>query len=337
MASQERNLSLDLIKIAAMIGVMTLHVTVNFENYDDWVSRYVFSMAGLSMPLFFMVSGYLMLGREVSFKYLATKTFKIVKFVFLMCLLYWLCGWFGDRSWKSLLSNFVFSFIKGGKLSVFWYFGSIIICYWMLPLFNKIAKNRFAFRAILLSLFVLLSITWTMNLSGGFEASIRQTFRLWNWFFYFLLGGFLKVVFQENKELILHRWGGQIKYFKWVVLFLLGIVYMDIYLRVRPILDNSGIEYMFGCTLCVVIAIFVFVCFLTTEAMPQRIIGQLSSLFLPVYALHMQVIRLLKAEVFFLKFGDFAPFIEWSAVVFLTMTVSWILMKIPYVNRIFKI
>ena len=145
MASQERNLSLDLIKIAAMIGVMTLHVTVNFENYDDWVSRYAFSMAGLSMPLFFMVSGYLMIGRDVNFRYLATKTFKIVKFVFLMCLLYWLCGWFGDRGWKSLVSNFGLSFFKEGKLSVFWYFGAIIICYWMLPLFNKIAKNKYLF------------------------------------------------------------------------------------------------------------------------------------------------------------------------------------------------
>ena len=98
MATQKRNLSLDLIKIAAMVGVMTLHVTVNFENYNDWLSRYAFSIAGLSMPLFFMVSGYLMIGRDVSFKYLATKTFKIIKFVFLMCLIYWLCGWFGDMA-----------------------------------------------------------------------------------------------------------------------------------------------------------------------------------------------------------------------------------------------
>lgn len=210
MASQERNLSLDLIKIAAMIGVMTLHVTVNFENYDDWVSRYAFSMAGLSMPLFFMVSGYLMIGRDVNFKYLATKTFKIVKFVFLMCLLYWLCGWFGDRGWKSLVSNFGLSFFKEGKLSVFWYFGAIIICYWMLPLFNKIAKNKYLFGIILLSLFILLSITWTMNLTGGFETTIRQTFRLWNWFFYFLLGGCLKLSYQERKEQILPNWGGKL-------------------------------------------------------------------------------------------------------------------------------
>lgn len=112
---------------------------------------------------------------------------------------------------------------------------------------------------------------------------------------------------------------------------------MALYMRVRTALDYSGVEFMFGSTICVVIAIYIFVCFLTTKASHPSIIGQLSSLFLPVYALHMQVIRMLKADFDFSRLGDFAPLTEWTVVVFITMSVSWILMKIPFVNRIFKI
>lgn len=336
METQERNLSLDLIKIAAMIGVMTLHVTYFWGNYNDWLSCYAFAMAGISMPLFFMVSGYLMIGRDVTMKYIVKKTYKIVKFVFLICLLHWAIGCFGgDRSWKSLVYNFVFSFIQRGYLGFFWYFGSIIICYFLLPIFNAIIRNKLARDLTLLFFFILLSITWILNLTGGFEASICQTFRLWNWFFYFFLGGCLKTVYLQNME-ILSRLGG-VKYYKWFLLLLIGLVYMGVYLRVRPIVDYVGVEYMFGSTICVVMAILVFVCFLTTKVTPKKIISELSSLFLPVYALHTQVIREMKADVNFSELGMFAPLIEWTAVVFMTIAISWVLMKIPYFNKVFKL
>ena len=290
------------------------------------------------MPLFFMVSGYLMIGRDVTMKYLITKTYKIVKFVFLMCLLYWVFGWFdSDRCWKSLVFNFVFSFIKGGQLSVFWYFGSIIICYWLLPVFNILIRNRITRELTLLSFFILLSITWAFNLTGGFEVSICQTFRLWNWFFYFFLGGCLKKTYFQNIEAASRMGGGKFKYYKWLLLLLIGLVYMSLYLRVRLIVGYSGVEYMFGSTICVVMVILVFLCFLTTKATHNKIISELSSLFLPVYALHMQVIREMKVDVDFSGLGIFAPLTEWTAVVLITIVISWALMKIPYLNKVFKL
>mgnify|MGYP000580179921 CR=1 FL=1 len=61
-----RNTNLDLLKIMACIGVVLLHTTMpGFKetricNY----SSYLYYLGTYSIPLFFMVNGYLMLGKS---------------------------------------------------------------------------------------------------------------------------------------------------------------------------------------------------------------------------------------------------------------------------------
>lgn len=81
-----RNQSLDLIKIFAMIGVMGLHSTLGqTETFMGFLISRIF---GISVPLFFMVSGYLLSMKNVDWKYSRRKIIGIARFCFLICFFY---------------------------------------------------------------------------------------------------------------------------------------------------------------------------------------------------------------------------------------------------------
>ena len=88
MEIKERNQSVDLVKIIAMMGVMALHTCL---GRTDSLSGFVLSRSfGLSIPLFFMVSGYLMQGRKIDWRYSVRKVVGILRFTFIICISYWI-------------------------------------------------------------------------------------------------------------------------------------------------------------------------------------------------------------------------------------------------------
>ena len=71
-----RNINLDLIKVLACIGVVLLHTTmVGFKETGSWnLLAYLYYLGTYSIPLFFMVNGYLLLGkRNITYSYILEK------------------------------------------------------------------------------------------------------------------------------------------------------------------------------------------------------------------------------------------------------------------------
>ena len=61
-----RNINLDLLKVLACVGVVLLHTTMGgFKETGSWnFSTYLYYLGTYSIPLFFMVNGYLLLGKR---------------------------------------------------------------------------------------------------------------------------------------------------------------------------------------------------------------------------------------------------------------------------------
>lgn len=73
---KNRNISLDLLKVLACIGVVLLHTTMGgFKETGSWnLLAYLYYLGTYSIPLFFMVNGYLLLGkREITYPYILQK------------------------------------------------------------------------------------------------------------------------------------------------------------------------------------------------------------------------------------------------------------------------
>lgn len=68
---KDRIQSLDFIKIIAMLSVMGLHSTYSFiDESHIGVADIIYRTSVIAIPLFFMVSGFLLLGRtKVDYRY----------------------------------------------------------------------------------------------------------------------------------------------------------------------------------------------------------------------------------------------------------------------------
>ena len=88
---ENRNQSIDLIKIIAMIGVMALHTCINRTN--ELPGFFLSRTFGLTIPLFFMVSGFLMLGLTNNWEYYVLHSSFVFLFglyiVYVMVLISW--------------------------------------------------------------------------------------------------------------------------------------------------------------------------------------------------------------------------------------------------------
>ena len=324
----KRNLSVDLIKIFAMFGVMSLHT--NMGRLDTYPTAFILSrIAGISIPLFFMVSGYLMLDRETNFRYSISKIIRIIRFVFIIVFIHWmLIRWFVDYPFLSMLKTFMGSFLQRGKFFVFWYFGAMCILYSILPILQKIHKNK-KVRYILLGILGAISfILFELDAEMSFEKMyVPQTFRIWYWLFFFMVGGIMKEwkssenIFPSHKFLLFN-----------ILLSATAFLFFVYWFRYKI----NSIEYFFGSFLCWMYSFAVFAYFITKN-FKGKWVSVLSQLFLPCYAIHMMVIHTIRKFIDSSIFGLWSPLIDYILVVSLTLSISLLIMKTPIVHNIFKI
>ncbi|EFV99970.1 hypothetical protein HMPREF9421_0508 [Streptococcus australis ATCC 700641] len=188
-----RNINLDFLKIMACIGVVLLHTTISgFKETRSWnYLTYLYYLGTYSIPLFFMVNGYLLLGRnKISYSYILQK----VKWIFITVSIWSLIIWIYKRDFSENPIRIILdSLIQKGYFFQFWFFGALIIIYLCLPILKKFLNsiNRYL---LILTLLVIIGLMFELTnylLQKPVQFYVIQTFRLWTWFFYYILGGFL--------------------------------------------------------------------------------------------------------------------------------------------------
>lgn len=320
----QRNLSIDLIKIISMYMVLMLHLHVQRRlctTFDYSTTPFWYSLAGIAIPLFFMVSGYLMSKKQdIEFKYSIRKIWGIVKFTLLICLIWDI---FIYLTTQRIRFDFPICFMKDGGFSHFWYFGSMIIVYSILPVLRKLFTDHL--RLVMVSLGAICFIFFLLDCVCLFEKGyVIQTFRVWYWFFYFGLGFCV-----ERKYSYLTN-------FKMYYL----VAFMSLYLLSVYFIKPGGIEYHFGNPFCPLYATAVFLMLLKVQITHKKIIQILSSCFLPIYAFHEIALGYFVYHQPFLSIEQNAPFpflLEYLIAVFMITTVAVVIMKLPGMKRIFSI
>ena len=237
----QRLLSLDFIKLFAMFGVICLHTEMNF--YENPLAQFLYMTAVVSIPLFFMTSGYLLYGKQsVDYHYSAHKIVGILRFVAIMTITFWLLT--GMRHGESFWWFTAGSLIQKGNLGIYWYFGAMMILYALLPMQHKLyVKYPKAFLLGTIVLGIVSNCIFLSNFYGyEIEENTIQTFRLWNWIFYFNLGGILRrYTVKSSLELVL-------------VLFIFNYLFQY---ELIPLMPTVYCEY-FYCSLPVMLLSFFF-------------------------------------------------------------------------------
>lgn len=324
---QERNLSIDLVKIIAMFGVICWHSTrqfVNLQEVEFTVASFLYRTAAISIPLFFLSSGYLQLGRKnCSWDYSIRKIGKILRYVLIFCVAYWIFASLRHgidiRNLWGIISD---AFIGAGPFYVFWYFGAMIILYMLLPFLNNLYSHKKAF-IVTTALLLLFQNCIHLQLltNGGGTENICITLRLYNWLTYFMLGGLVKDL--------------NLKYRNWWLILVLVMANYLFQLSLCKFMNSTASSFYYSSSIIVALAILLLVTALNTRiSKDHRVIKELSGLFLLTFTLHSFFIGRVTSLVASIPL---AALWVWIVVSFITVAVSYILMKLPYANKIFRI
>ena len=309
-----RNINLDLIKVIACIGVVLLHNTMpGFKETGRWnYSSYLYYLGTYSIPLFFMVNGYLLLGKsKITYPYILHK----IKWVLITVSSWTVIIWFLKRDFTiNPIKKILASLIQKGYFFQFWFFGSLILIYLCLPILKKYLHSKRSYLYFLSVLTIIGLIFELINflLQMPVQIYVIQTFRLWTWFFYYILGGFVAQFNIDNLKSIFKGW------MKIVSILLLLISPIILFFIAKTTLG-----------------LFLTLLTLTIDASKQRMIYLLSFQTMGVFIIHTYVMQIWQKLIGFNIVGAHLFFPVFTLVI--SFLISMILMKIPYINRIVKL
>ena len=330
---KNRNISLDLLKVLACIGVVLLHTAMGgFKETGSWnFSTYLYYLGTYSIPLFFMVNGYLLLGkREITYSYILQK----VKWILITVSSWSVIIWLFKRDFTvNPIKKIIGSLIQKGYFFQFWFFGALIIIYICLPVLKKFLNSKRSYLYILSVLLVVGLIFELTNivLQMPIQTYVIQTFRLWTWFFYYLLGGFIA---QFDKDIIKNRFK---RWMKIIVVLLFLISPLILFFLARTTYHNFFAEYFYDLLFVKVVSLGIFLTILTLTLNEKRseCIVSLSNQTMGVFIIHTYTMKVWEKLFGFSFVGSYLLF------AIFTLSVSFIivgmLMKIPYFNRIVKL
>nr|CAI33445.1 putative acetyl transferase [Streptococcus pneumoniae] len=328
-----RNINLELLKVLACVGVVLLHTTMGgFKEIGSWnLLTYLYYLGTYSIPLFFMVNGYLLLGkREITYPYILHK----VKWILITVLSWTLIVWFLKRDFTvNPVKKLIGSLVQKGYFFQFWFFGSLILIYLCLPILKKIlnSKRRYFY---ILSLLVVIGLIFELinySLKMPVQFYIIQTFRLWTWLFYYLLGGFIA---HFDIDIIKNRFK---RWMKLVVVLLFLISPLILFFIAKTAYHNLFAEYFYDILFVKVVSLGIFLTILTLTLNEKRseCIVSLSNQTMGVFIIHTYIMKIWEKLFGFSFVGSYLLF------AIFTLSVSFIivgmLMKIPYFNRIVKL
>ncbi len=330
--------ALDALKLLSLIGVLCLHCAESYYFHTQmnslWsVTRFVYCMGVLAIPMFFTVSGYQLLGRTNSdYRYAFRKVFALLKVAFLLYLLVLLLSWilFGNRIVVTgIPRQFVLNLVQRGDYSILWFVGGLCLVYLAYPVINNV-YNRDK------KLFLWLGLVCMVVMSGVFfvsvvrpiegvprEMEIWQTFRLWNWIGYFCIGGLIK------RYRIFKVFG------KMPIIFVMAAV---CFVFLNMIVLKRGVwycEYGYASLPVILFVVSVFTYFIK-QKFENRFLVEMAFVFMPAYMLGPVCQNMVESYAFALP--ETLGAILWVVMnAVLSIAFGWLLMKIPGVRRLLKL
>lgn len=333
-----RNTNLDIIKILACFCVVVLHTIGNDVGI---VNSIIYYLAGCAVPLFFAVNGFLIMKKEtITYKYILKKILCILKVVFS-----WNIVLFFLYLLKSNITNpfreSIRNLLQIGVLDHFWFLGSLIIIYIFLPVVKKIFNSRkkiFILTLIFIIICISIDIFSFIRCLNGynvFQSNIIQTFRFWNSFAYFLLGGILSD--KEIMERILSKISIKLNVIILIVMTIVVVFYQ--YIVSRNVYNLFQAEYFYDniFTFIWIISIFIFI---YRQKLPKlkhkKILDIIVKNMMGIYIIHIPIIKLI-----IFKFYDFSePIINILIVpilFFSSLLISHFISKIPLLKKIIQL
>ena len=336
-----RDCNIDIIRVIACVAVVGLHT---FPKDLSVVTASLYYLSGFAVPFFFMSSGYFLLNRGVlNYKYAGHKCIGIIKMVF-----FWNCILYAVKLGKTLvldkifainifefLKEFLKSFVQKGTLWQFWYLGALLIIYALLPFLSKL--NRQSRRVLLLTCGIIsISIQAASFWYGEpIQKNVIQTFRIWTWLFYFLLGSemkILKVWISDHVSVVFH--------FLLCIGVTILIIVFENYVGCKKILEMTGVlhaEFFYDSLyeMCWIGLIFSFLLRIKLSGLVSEYITEVALLTMGIYIIHPMIRKIIVRIIG--NTSIFRSIVYWLVTTLCAAIITWIIKKLPFGKCLIKI
>lgn len=269
----------------------------------------LYYLCGFAVPVFLMASGYFLMNKtHVSVQYSLQKICRIMRVVVLWNLLYQIAKISQSLLLQEKGNNWIIEFLKGifGGLVQkdpfwqFWYFGALILLYIMLPVLSCIPKKHRIKIVLLLSGIMFAFYFFSVIRGAPLQKNIIQSFRLWTWIFYFMLGGLLRDYEKQWKEKVTFRQN--------IILLsiftIIVLVYQNLMGRfvIHEYTQSSNIlhaEYFYDSIIMICWVVIIFMTFtrLNFRTHITDVISKMTELTMGIYIVHPFVMRLFQRVI----------------------------------------
>lgn len=332
----DRNYNLDLIKIVACMAVVGLHT---LQKDLSIINSSLYYLCGFAVPAFFMSNGYITLNRtDIDAGYSVKKVINILRvalcwsgIVFVGQVIYEIThGYATVELLIQLPLTFIKGFVQKGYLWHFWFLGALIIVYFMLPL---LVKHRGKLCHIWFTLICIGLVFQVISYCLGMpiQRYCIQTFRVWTWLQYFILGG---LIGEKNRDKIL---GLDIK--KSRIFLIFATVWIVVFQNIASHfwIHDLHAEYFYDSIFTVIwlILIFTFGGNINLTTGQTAVIKKITPLTMGIYIVHPIVLKLVG---FFIEADTIMKSILFFAIVLATSTlIVYVIIKISVVNKLVKL
>ena len=345
--SPKRILYLDEVRSLAIMLVVIGHLARLFSyNYNSWLfCSGVFSLTRIGVPLFFTVSGSLLLTRKYEVKKFLEKRFKRVCLPFFSWIIIYIVAgvliWHFDLTFEYVVNT---AFGVGDYSALFWFIWSLIGVYLLIPVISSFIREEGNWGAeYLILITIILSLLYTF---GFFDyPQMKYNFRVIFNFFpvlgYFIMGSYI-----HNKKF---KYSDKKMFAIGCVLFIVGICghFAKIYLKGLGGLSLAPIDFFDICVIMETIGLFIAFKYASTKWIKEdarmiretklgEVIVLFASCSFGIYFSHYILMRYIMYN------GFLAPIRKTHALFWLPVSsiiiigLSWLLIyvmsKIPYVK-----
>ena len=280
---KEREYSFDVLRVIAMIMVIIIHVSnvytrsFNFIDSNSYLVSLIYNtISRVSVPIFFMISGALLLDRKFEFNKYKKRILKIILLIIVWDIIYLI--W--EYLFLGVTYNKLYKLLIEAYRAHLWFLYIIVVMYIVQPIIKKILDN--INKTLKISLLILWLLLSTISM---YNSTIANVFTIFSNMGFFILGKYMykyliKLDINKNKKYII------------IMLFILILSYsISIYLNYTASLKFNMFYNLFFAyrTPFIIIATFIIfklVYLLTHEKNPNTTIILLSNLSLGVYLIH---------------------------------------------------
>ena len=208
-ANVSRKIWIEYLRLVGVLGVITIHATARYFNdfrniglYDWMFANILNAFSRFSVPIFVMISGCVLLGRNYGIRdfYIKRGIRIIPPFIFWSLFYIGFDYYFNDKPLILILSNFICSGKAAGHL---WYLPLVICLMLFTPFINNYTIGKrpsledYIYMLVIFSLFMLLNQIVTVGYAV-FNLKIDWSIKSFHWYIgYFIMGYFISVYYDK--------------------------------------------------------------------------------------------------------------------------------------------